>query len=211
MQYQKEKGIYVYFIGHNYDLGDPETLVLRHIYYESLEHFFWLYHDDTIQREIGHSVYDTKCNHVIGHVYGRGYARKRYIYSDILCEKTNCTEHDSRGPKFKVVCDANGNQYLPDVLVGMRRAWLNDKKASKDYRNRYNRTSNGRRKIAHGRYRHVRTLQERKWSEAWDDVEFAPKTRRARTNHNLPNIWDDILGHNDKSWKTQSKRKAQWK
>ncbi len=211
MQYQNEEGIYVYYLRNNYDFGDAETTVIDHIRYKSLEHFFWLHNDKTIQREVGYSIYDIKCNHVVGHVYGRGYARKRYIYSDILCGITNCTKHDSRGPKFKVVCDENGNQYLPDVLVGMRRAWLNDRKASKDYRNRYNRTSNGRRKKAYGHYRHIRTFQERKLADAWDDVEFAPKTRSARTSKILPNPWDDILGHNDKSWKTQSKRKKQWK
>jgi len=213
MQYQKEKGIYVYFLRNNYNFGEFINSEFFHVYYQSLEHFFWLYNDETIQVDIGHSIYDFKCNHVITETYGRGYCGRRYRTSsrDILCGKINCTEHDSRGPKFKVVYDENGKQYLPDELVGLRRAWINDKKASKDFRNRYDRTSNGRRKKAYGHFRSVRTFQERKWAEAWNDEEFAPKTRRARAAPTLPDPWDDYICHNDKSWKTQSKRKKQWK
>ena len=53
--------------------------------------------------------------------------------------------------------------------------------------------------------------QERKWAHAWDDEEFAPKARAARQGKNLPDSWDDYHAHNDKCWKTQSKRKHQWR
>jgi hypothetical protein len=66
------------------------------------------------------------------------------------------------------------------------------------------------RKSAYGRFRKPKTTQERRWSCAWDDEEFAPKIRKRRKGHNLPNAWDDYISHNEKSWKRQSKRKHQW-
>ena len=66
-------------------------------------------------------------------------------------------------------------------------------------------------KQAWGGHRSIRTHQERKWANAHDDEEFAPKPRGKRNKISLPTSWDDVIAHSDKSWKTQSKRKHQWK
>lgn len=209
MQFQKEKGIYVYFLATSYE-NESASRIIRWIRYESLEQFFWFNTEYEIQHNYGHNIYDRRCNQVTNYNYGRGYCKRRFIRREIICNIINCYEHDSSGTNLLVAFDESGKQYLPDVLVGARRAWL-DSKAGKKYKNRYCRNLNGRHKKAYGKFRNMRTLQERKWAEAWDDVEFAPKTRRARVNRNLPDAWDDWHVHNDKSWKTQSKRKHQWK
>jgi len=67
------------------------------------------------------------------------------------------------------------------------------------------------RRTAYGRFRHPRSTQEKRWVHAWDDEEFAPKVRAKRGMRYLPDAWDDYLSHNDKCWKTQSKRRHQWK
>ena len=64
---------------------------------------------------------------------------------------------------------------------------------------------------AWGGHRAIRTFQERKWASAWDDEEDCPRVRARRNARNLPEPWDDIPSHNDKCWKTQSKRRHQWK
>lgn len=74
--------------------------------------------------------------------------------------------------------------------------------------------SHGWRRGAYGGYRCPKTTHEFRWATAWDDEEFAPKAgfaRSSRIGRNLPNAWDDYLAHSDKSWKTQSKRKHQWR
>lgn len=60
-----------------------------------------------------------------------------------------------------------------------------------------------------GHYRQMRTTQERRWAAAWDDEEFAPKTRAARNFRNLPNAWDDWWRTEDRNWKRY--RRTQWK
>lgn len=57
--------------------------------------------------------------------------------------------------------------------------------------------------------RHMKTTQERRWANAWDDEEFAPKYRARRSGHNLPNVWDDYWRFNQKNWKKF--RNHQWK
>lgn len=89
----------------------------------------------------------------------------------------------------------------PDRLVGLFRAHKTNRRA------RYWRRS----KKAWGRYRGIRTTQERRWAHAWDDEEFAPRVRAQRNAANLPNAWDDYESHNEKSWKKQSNRRHQWR
>ena len=68
------------------------------------------------------------------------------------------------------------------------------------------------RKPAYGRFRIMCTMKERRWADAWeDDEDFRVSVRRRRSAGHLPDSWDDIFSHNDKSWKTQSKRRRQWK
>lgn len=98
----------------------------------------------------------------------------------------------------------------PDRLVGEYRAWVKNYYA-RSRRSWYNRRDRGARKDAYGRFRRPRTTQERRWASAWDDEDFMPPVRGKRRSHNLPNAWDDVYSHNQKSWKKQSKRRRQWK
>jgi len=70
---------------------------------------------------------------------------------------------------------------------------------------------NGRKKQALSNFRNLHTFQERKWAHAWDDEEFILPCRAKRQGKNLPDYWDDIYRHNEKSWKFQSKKKHQWR
>jgi len=90
-------------------------------------------------------------------------------------------------------------------LVGLYRKWR-DNTRTPWYWWRHS----GSRRAWRG-WRHPRTTQELRWSKAWDDEEFAPTVRACRRGHNLPSCWDDMSAHNDKCWKTQSKRRHQWK
>lgn len=69
----------------------------------------------------------------------------------------------------------------------------------------------GGKKSAYGRFRRMKHIQEKKWTNAWDDEEFAPRIRAARSIRNLPDPWDDRYSDGQKSWKKQSKRKHQYK
>lgn len=97
----------------------------------------------------------------------------------------------------------DGKLVTPDRLVGLFRTWWEDRPRRRWGWN----WSPG----AYGQYRKVKTTNERRQIDAWKDEEFAPKVRCARNFRNLPNTWDDYMSHNDKSWKTQSKRRYQWK
>jgi hypothetical protein len=90
----------------------------------------------------------------------------------------------------------------PDRLVGLYRAWWDERPRGRWYRFTWNRN-------AYGSFRCPRTTQERRWAVQVDEDE--PPIRCARNNRNLPNAWDDFYGHSDRSWKTQSKRRHQWK
>lgn len=60
-------------------------------------------------------------------------------------------------------------------------------------------------------YRRIRTFQERKWANAWDDEDFEIKVRKPRNASNLPNSWNDIVrtDFENRNWKRY--RKHQWK
>ncbi len=211
MQYQKEPGIYVYFKRNVYnDWKNCYNIKINVRYYPTLEHFFWLYNEYHIRNDIGYTIHDKKCCHVVERDYGRGWCKRRYVRHEYFCNKINCGEHDDKSTDMFVVYDEGGKQYTPDVLVGLRRSWSNDRKASKAYRNRYSTNRSGIKKSAWGGFRTMKTFQERKWVNAWNNEEHAPKARRARVGL-LPDARDDYTRHADKSWKTQSKRKHQWK
>lgn len=110
------------------------------------------------------------------------------------------------------VCYENGKVVTPDRLVGLFREWYHNRNP---YRRGwwYRRFDCGEKKQAWGHWRAPKTTYERRWAHAWDDDEFAPKTgfaRGRRRANALPNLWDDYMTHNDKSWKTQTKRRKQW-
>jgi hypothetical protein len=56
-------------------------------------------------------------------------------------------------------------------------------------------------------FRKMRTTQELKWNEAYSEY-----VRSKRKKNYLTNAWDDIIiDRNDRSWKSSTKRKKQWK
>lgn len=207
MYYQNEEGIYVYYWKTVY----YETWSTRRVacnYYPSWETFFWGHSLHYINENVGYSVDDKICQAVVKKASGRGWRRYR---RDKICNKINCTVHPQKGlhgafNKAIVVADQNGKLFTRDRLVGLYFDWY----STNPYRSKYSRR-NGCRKRVWGGFRSIKTFQERKWANAWDDEDFAPKKRAARNSHNLPNSWDDFYGHAEKSWKYQSKRKHQWK
>lgn len=73
-------------------------------------------------------------------------------------------------------------------------------------------------------FRRPRTTRDRRWSAAWkieDDAVPSPirknnsaplvRVRGARTIKGLPSEWDDEMYCIERCWKTQSKRRHQWK
>lgn len=93
----------------------------------------------------------------------------------------------------------------PDILTGLRRKYIRNRWKRYYYRyNSWSKRSNGH------WYRHPKTTQERRWANAWDDEEFAPRIRTKRNARHLPNSWDDLpRGSKGKNWKNY--RKHQWK
>ena len=128
-------------------------------------------------------------------------------------------EHDPVLDNFDVnrncyVCYENDKFVTPDRLVGLYRKWH----SSRGWGNNRWRWGwwhhAGHKKAIWPQYSNPKTTHEIRWAHAWDDEEFAPKTGFARGRRRasaLPTLWDDQYGHNDRSWKTQSKRRHQWK
>ena len=92
----------------------------------------------------------------------------------------------------------------PDRLVGAQRSYNNTRKSRYIYYNSW-------RKRGWRKGRGVRTTQERKYSEDWDDDGNRIRVRAKRNAANIPDCWDDYRCITDRSWKTQSKRRKQWK
>jgi len=204
MYYQNKAGFYVYFYKDVY-YGDYHTTKIDHTYSETLDGLFWCWNERGIRESVGYSINDRICKSVVGKLYRRTYSY-RYLLNEKICGKINCKEHNEGYDQARVVYDHNGNLYTPDRLIGLYRKW----RQRRTMKNRWSRR-NGVKKGSWGGYRGVRTLQERKWANAWDDEELAPKVRGRRSACNIPDSWDDIQVHSDKSWKTQTKRKHQWK
>ena len=98
----------------------------------------------------------------------------------------------------------NGRLVTPDRLVGLYREANRNALPFKPKRH-------GSRKRAYGKRRRLRTTNERRQVLAQQDVDHAPPVRCARNLHNLPDSYDDVYTHCDRSWKHQCKRKHQWK
>jgi hypothetical protein len=102
----------------------------------------------------------------------------------------------------------DGTSFTLNRLIELRRLQEKERLNARRLRNwRYQ----YRRQAWRGHRGILRTTQEIRWAHAWDDEENAPRVRAARNGHNLPNMWDDPMGHNEKSWKYQSKRRHQWR
>jgi hypothetical protein len=69
----------------------------------------------------------------------------------------------------------------------------------------------GGRRNAYGGGRRPKTYQEKKAYYDTLDQEVPVKVRSRRKAHNLVDLWDDKISHNEKCWKRQSKRRHQWR
>ncbi len=110
------------------------------------------------------------------------------------------------------ICYEADKFVAPDRLVGLCRAWKKTRPHGRWSWGWWHHA--GCKRAIWPHYRSPKTTQEQRWAHAWDDEEFAPKTgfaRGRRRANALPNSWDDIHGQNDRSWKTQSKRRHQWR
>lgn len=129
-----------------------------------------------------------------------------YLFGEIDTEDGEFLSH------HVYVCYENDKPVAPDRLIGLWREWRRGYNVSWLY-NWNRRRDRGEKACAYGHWRAPKTTNERRWAHAWDDDENAPKTgfaRGRRRAHALPNLWDDFMSHNDKSWKTQTKYRKQW-
>ena len=111
---------------------------------------------------------------------------------------------DWAATRFCYIAVEDGNFVTPDRLVGLFRDWWNDRP-----RYRYNR--HGWNRNAYGSFRSPKTTNERRQVAAATVDDGAPPVRCARNFRNLPDAWDDFYGHSDRNWKTQSKRRHQYR
>lgn len=113
--------------------------------------------------------------------------------------------------KKYVIVNENGTILSKETILGEYRKFLRNWKSPYDWYSKWIRLRNGRKKSAYGGFRHPKTLNELKANESLDEdaIEYGVKIREKRKY--LPTVRDDNYSHNDKSWKTQSKRRKQWK
>lgn len=182
MFYQNKPGVYVYtYFRHALDKK------LEYHYFPNLTSLFWNYSEwqITLFRDI------------------------TWIYRSITSDDIVRFSSIRALPYYSAAYDENGVYLSPDRLVGLYRQWRRERLSGRSW------TSDcGRRPQAYGGYRTIKTTQERRM--AFDDPEsielgITIHRRCARNAVNLPNAWDDIKSHSDKSWKTQSKRRSQWR
>lgn len=189
MFYQENPGFYVYFVIH----GVQPAITFR--YFEDSHDLFMAYREwqiailfgdpDRIYQAVREENHDDNF---------------KYLYRDF----NDC---------YYAVYDENRNFYSSDRLVGMYREWHKDCWARRQ-KQRLMTKRNGCKKKAHGSLRRIKTTQERRLfyvDQETQEMGIAVKMRTRRNAANLPNSWDDFWSQTDKSWKTQSKRKFQWK
>jgi len=188
--FQEVPGIYVYSLTtvHN----EPyRTDKVTFIYYESLDSFIHSCKYRNIEL-FGYSIYDRLC-----------YRSSSIGVRPKRCKTPNCQEHDHYTLTAEVVCDENGLLITPDVIRSAYYDWMVNRPP------RYYRP--WKRGWWRSRHRCPKTTNERRQYDACMLDEDAPNVRGERRPSNLPNTWDDRARHNDNCWKTQSKRKHQWK
>jgi hypothetical protein len=81
---------------------------------------------------------------------------------------------------------------------------------ARKYRSWKDAKSRGRRRSVYGKFRHIRTTNERRQSFANRDEE-EPFVRARRNHKNLPSEWADQYSRPQRGWKWQSKRRKQWR
>lgn len=206
MYYQQEDGFYVYRYDYVYEEVFSEhcqqwfeklhkRLTWEH--FKTLPELFRSYNEYAFEHRFSHNIEHTFCMF-------SPYKRRGWL----PCRNKNCNIHSDGNIPCYVVYDHNGYLYTPSKLIELYREWRDE---VYKYRKRWYVHHAGYKKGCWGGYHYMRTFQERKWANAWDDEEYPVKVRARRNAANLPTVWDDYRTHAEKSWKWQSKRRHQWK
>lgn len=197
MYYQEREGIYVYFVKRSgWCDRDPE--------------FFVEFYEDFNRLFSRHSEWEI-----------------RYLFKDFEAIQRNISKEDGRhierypesAKYYRAAYDWLGNWYQPDVLLGKYRKWRSERigylKKREYWQVKQDRKRRGRKPKAIGSL--VWAPIGRKLRQAFHDPEALElgisfdigKEKSARMLQ-LP--YEDCYYHRtEKSWKTQSKRKRQWK
>ena len=161
-----------------------EHLIVTH---ETLEKFF-AYHrpDEDDLKNFGYQVGDRTARH---HIFPR-----KIRYEDPW--------YWNKNTRFCYLMYDYDKFITPDNLVGKYRDWWNN---LKHYRYYFS--------YRCGAYQHGRALKVNNEVRQYyaNDDEDAPRIRAKRSPSILPDAWDRSFYPSEKSWKTQSKRKHQWK
>jgi hypothetical protein len=112
-----------------------------------------------------------------------------------------------------VVVDDHDHIVTVERLIGLLRAYKKELHKARYPKFMIEQLRNPGHKMGGGYsyHRAIRTTNERRWTHAWDDEEFAPKPRSARNLNNIRDSYDDLCrsDYRNKSWKRH--RKFQWK
>lgn len=105
-----------------------------------------------------------------------------------------------------VIYDENSTMYTKDRILGLYRNWKSKRISDYDFL-RFNKMT-GRKHSVYGWYRSIHTYPEmREWFNV-DEYNIRGRARRSKAM--LPESWDDISRHVEKSWKNQSKNRHQY-
>lgn len=190
MFYQSKPGIYVYHIDRSV-LANAELVTN---YYGTLHDLFLSFSEWQLAMLFG----DMERIYVSTHQQNDlGYARRAYYRNDHpFC--------------FYAAYDERGMFYAPDHLVGLYRKWRKERDTGLIWWRGGSYKASGYRRYRRPKTKHSRT--EISFSNPdLADLPIYVKVDTRCDRDALPNSWDDIRRFNDRSWKTQSRRKHQWK
>jgi len=146
---------------------------------------------------------DTDCIYVNHWIQWSQHDRRRYQGQEIKLREFSYVAYNVKGKLLTT-----------DHLLGIKRQYDHERHVKFCRRNPHSywcgHRWSGYKRRGVSYYRAIRTTQERRWANAWDDEEFAPRIRNRRNAKNLPNAWDDIRRYTrNNNWKRY--RKQQWK
>ena len=183
--YQKEKGIYVYYVDYRGFTG---------------AHFNTLYFQSTTQ------LFEKFMEWQICILF-RDWD---HVYEKV---REDCSErHWYNYPvAYYAAYDQDGRWFSSTHLMGLYRRWKRDRYRHGDVRLMVSR--NGHKKQAWGHFRYVRTTQEIRnyFVDPWADELGVKVDMRVRNYHTLPHTYEEPCSYTHKSWKKQSKRQHQYR
>jgi hypothetical protein len=182
MKIQNKAGIYVYYID-----TSAFNKTLCNYYFESFNEFFRSFGQLEIYYLCGPSE----------KIYQKADAGIKYLFSLQNLPKLNFAVYNENAKYFSKI-----------ELLARYKDWLYERlKLNK--RHNYNRRQ-GRKKGAYGHYVKIKTIKTVRALVNGDyELDIIINLRKKSIP---PNAWDrEKISHNDKSWKTQSKRKHHWK